>query len=349
MRLRVIGAIVVALGLSLLAGVFFFQAASWWRHSSLGVAKAEPVVLLRGSGLFGGPVAFSPDNSLLASGYEGDGEIILWRWPDGQRLRTLKGNSGGTIELTFSPDGRVLAAAAIGDAIELWQVADGKRIATLDSSPFHPGAIAFSPDGRRLYSEEVYGIPKQIRCWTLETGAATTVLEPLDASRAALAFSADGSSFFVGSDKGIECYHLAEPDVAQRVFKCGSGSNLALSENGRKIASSTNWPTSVKIWDVSTATDTASVSGADDVNFGQITFSPTDDDILAIVVYRIADKSCDVIFYDVSADSEVARLSDVSSSVMDIAFSPDGKWLAVGDYYGPVKVWDTVKLLETRD
>lgn len=68
--------------------------------------------------------------------------------------------SSSPTDLAFSPDGRLLAACAIGEGstrekpigeITVWDVSTGKHRATWRLDEAEPSALAFSPDGKKLY------------------------------------------------------------------------------------------------------------------------------------------------------------------------------------------------------
>ncbi|KAJ8455028.1 hypothetical protein ONZ51_g12681 [Trametes cubensis] len=70
-------------------------------------------------------VAVSPDSCLVACGLLND-EIVLWTKSDGQRVRSLQGESEVNF-LAFYPSG-LLAAAYMGSPITLWDVSTGARV-----------------------------------------------------------------------------------------------------------------------------------------------------------------------------------------------------------------------------
>ena len=114
-------------------------------------------------------VAFSPDGKLLASaGANIKEEVIytsefphirkgqadqtarLWDVSTGSEVHTLRGHTDGVQDVAFSPDGRLLASAALDRTVRLWDVSTGLLVRTLTGHIDGVSSIAFSPDGRLL-------------------------------------------------------------------------------------------------------------------------------------------------------------------------------------------------------
>lgn len=69
----------------------------------------------------------------------------------GRVLRTLRGPAGVVHALSFTPDGRWLAASANDFSVRVWRVADGHtRWVLADRGESPVKALAFSPDGHTL-------------------------------------------------------------------------------------------------------------------------------------------------------------------------------------------------------
>jgi RNA polymerase sigma factor (sigma-70 family) len=147
--------------------------------------------------------ALAPDGRRLALGNAPRGGHVFdvargveaWAFPpDVGPLRVLE----------FSPDGRVLAAAAgmPGDppeacAIRLWDAATGRELrhlAARHEGPVH--ALAFSPDGRLLASA---GLDRTVRLWALATGEEVARFSGHQGAVSCLAFSPDGRRLASGS------------------------------------------------------------------------------------------------------------------------------------------------------
>jgi WD40 repeat protein len=155
-------------------------------------------------------VAFSPDNSFLASGSQ-DETVILWDVSDVSRPRIigrpLKGQAM-VDTLAFSPDGRVLAVGNWDGAVTLWDVNNPSapvRIGSLGSeSQTRAMSVAFSPDGKMLAAVEGDGIT----LWDVSNVSRIRAIgEPLKGHATGvdvIAFSPDGKSLASGgTDKTV--------------------------------------------------------------------------------------------------------------------------------------------------
>ena len=116
-------------------------------------------------------LAFSPGGKSLASTNAGSPcEIHVWNLQTGS-TRVLKGAWKGPTSISFSPDGRTIAAAdsdLSNAAIRLWDVETGTaRI--LGHSTRQITSVTFLPDGKHLVSGSW---DETVRVWNLQTGEA---------------------------------------------------------------------------------------------------------------------------------------------------------------------------------
>jgi WD40 repeat protein len=115
----------------------------WDWSSTMPAEKAK----LEGHGDAVWSVAFSRAGLLASCG--ADRKILLWN-EEGQLQATLEGHRDWVGDVTFSPDGSLLASASHDRTARLWNVADRKELAALGPHSSTCWAVAFSPDASLL-------------------------------------------------------------------------------------------------------------------------------------------------------------------------------------------------------
>jgi serine/threonine-protein kinase len=106
----------------------------------------------------GGAEAFSPGGAMLATaGGPHNNVICLWNVATGARIATLDDHHGSSVRsVSFSPDGKMLAATDRNGIVYLWRLPRGLRTTAVSppASVSLPGpnsdTVAFSPRGTRL-------------------------------------------------------------------------------------------------------------------------------------------------------------------------------------------------------
>ena len=105
---------------------------------------------------------FSPDNQLIAVSNK-LGEVVLLQAATGNEQLTLE-HPDQVNQVSFSPDGRIIATACEDRVIRLWRVSDGELLAELKGHSQGVFSVDFSPDGSLLASQ---GREAAVRIWGL--------------------------------------------------------------------------------------------------------------------------------------------------------------------------------------
>ncbi|HEV8111723.1 MAG TPA: protein kinase [Planctomycetota bacterium] len=124
-------------------------------------ASGDVLARLQGHLGFVEALAFSPDDTLLASGAL-DHCVRLWEVSSWSARGVLEGHTDRVYALAFSPDGKMLASGSNDTTIRLWSVASGEELALLTGHEDYVFSLAFDPDGSRLASASG---DKTVRLW----------------------------------------------------------------------------------------------------------------------------------------------------------------------------------------
>jgi WD40 repeat protein len=263
------------------------------------------------------PLAFSSDSKTLYTGGD-DGAIKLWNADRGVLEQTWPGHKGRVNDLAVSPDGTLVSAG--NDLLALLWNDEGKAalITKSDRSEFR--AVAFSPEGRLAMARM-----EDVSFWDLRRRALVSRIPSSGMFFEGMFFSPDGNGIAaLGSNKLALWGSNGQPltlNPAQESCRAAAfapdSTVLAMGPSSGKVL----------LYDFSLKTareiDTPNSVGA-------LVFSP-DSKTLAVGY------SDDLQLYDVASGQ---RWSTVDSLyIRKLAFSPDGKRLAVSDTNGAVHLW----------
>jgi WD40 repeat protein len=213
-------------------------------------------------------IAISLDGKLLASGGD-DKTIKLWNLDTGKLLRTLTGHSEIVQSVTISPDGKLLASGSNDKTVKLWNLETGQEIRTLTGFSSIVYSVAISPDGQSLVSgaEKLY-------LWHLPTGnLMSTISDPSGNAIPSLAMTPDSETLVSGSNwgkfslwnlrnlvKGCKGVQPCRPTHILSGSKGGWVHSLAISPDGKTLATGSDRENTIKLWNALTGKLRISIS-----------------------------------------------------------------------------------------
>jgi WD40 repeat protein/serine/threonine protein kinase len=234
-------------------------------------------------------VSFHPSGSMIATS-SWDRTIRLWDAGTGDLRHSLLGHQDWVLHVEFSPDGRQIATCGADGSIKLWDSASFQELWTLRGHTKKVTCVTFSPDGRRLASSSS---DQTVKIWDGTVSPEALIWRGGIGPIARIAFFPDGHRLLVARNveeaPGRVRHRLAVLDTA-RHFREAVLDDGGNSERGRPI------------------------DGIDVRRDGRLVAS--------------ASQSGRIEAWTVPEGRSCFRYDEPTSRFQDVAFSPDGRWLA---------------------
>jgi WD40 repeat protein len=312
----------------------------------LPIQVADPVTL-RGHTAAVKYVAFSPDGATLASA-DARGVVRLWDARTGRRTGKLgrRHLAMGVMSLAFSPDARILAAAA--PALTLWNLKSAAIKGTLPTQTpsDQVWSVAYDPVNDLMAT----GISRDsvhpwnhdsVHLWNPRTRQKIrTLLHP--GTVLAVTFSPDGATLASG---GMSTNVLVWDTRTGRQRHVLTGHRntihaLAFSPDGQILASA-SYDRTIRLWDVRTGHAIATLKGHSS-SVMAVAFHPggtilASGGASASVDYPDDDRT--VRLWNIRTMRPITTLTGHTGTVSGVAFHPDGTHLASGSFDMTVRLW----------
>jgi WD40 repeat protein/tRNA A-37 threonylcarbamoyl transferase component Bud32 len=306
-----------------------------WEDPEKLTSKSVALLTLKGHQGEIESVCFSIDGKQLLS-TSADRTVRVWDLENSEAAIRRLERSGAAPMACFSPDGHLIAAAG-GSVVRLWDAATGRLVRALsagDEGTVH--SVAFSPEDNRLlavgYGEQADS--SHVALWNIDSGAE---LARLPGAIGLPGFSRDENSHTVGA-------MAFSPD----------GKYLVAGFGTKRFTTEVSSPSPLKVWEVATRRLLHRLSGHTgycvSLNFSRdaaLLASGSRDGTAILWSTSTWDKTR--MLQNPDRGTEVFDNQAGRRFVDDVAFSPDGKTLAMASRAGNVHLWEvaTGKLLET--
>jgi RNA polymerase sigma factor (sigma-70 family) len=285
--------------------------------------------------------ALSPDGKLVAANLHGEKCIRLWDVRTQKELDPLPIDTGrrGTSAVTFSPDGKFLAATYEAEA-GIWELTNRKQLCRLKGKEAGVSCPVFSRDGKLLAA----GDGNAVTMWDLSTGERHHDFGHTYAVDG-IAFSPDSKTIVTGAaytDNIVRAWDLKTGQLKGRWRGHKDGIEaIAYTSDGKLVASGSQDGT-VRLWDPATGKEVHRLDGHDGMIYG-MAFAP-DGKTLAAGGKRKA-----VHLWDVATGKELRAFHNPGGFILRIVYSPDGQLLATrGIDEDVVRIWDASSGKELR-
>jgi WD40 repeat protein len=246
-------------------------------------------------------VAVSPDGREIVSAGS-DHMIRRWDYVSGKPIgEPLAGHTDSVDDVAYSRDGRWIASGGADKTVRIWDAHSGAPVRVLSGHDDYVGSVAFNPDGSLLATASRDGT---IRLWRTATGE--PVGDPIRGHGGqwvtAVQFSPDGTLLAsAGLDGTVRLWGMAPSQPHEQVLATHRGpvGAMAFSPDGRRVASADYF------YDLAPGRGTGAA--------------------------KSNGRGTELRITDVATRRPIVDgLTDFGYGAVSVAFSPDGKRIAVG-------------------
>lgn len=329
-------------GSTLAAGISNGEIQTW------DMTTGQPASQLTGHGIGAVSVAWMPDNIHLVSAGS-DGTVRQWDVARNIQTRSASDESISpplTRQVAWSPDGTLLAFAGQDGTVRLWDAHTWQQFALLKGHYGRVNSVAWSPDGGTLASGGEDGF---LRLWDVDTNQLILKITNKNNLR-------DYISHI--SWRPSAEYEIAVSGYPLQVWYPDGRLAFEGDQNGRSIVRAAWSPNGVYLavaprglgsWVYSTHSGMQLL--------GESYYNRTTNDMVwsqdnqHLLVGTGFGKTGIVYLWDITTQSRPPTFEGQIAEVTSVAWSPNGKWWALGDAEGSVQIWDasngqTMRVLE---
>jgi RNA polymerase sigma factor (sigma-70 family) len=282
--------------------------------------------------------AVSADGKTLVGGTV-DGEVHVWDWIDGKKIKRISISAGKIIwKVAVAPDGCLAAVAGEDNAIRLFDLTAGTEVRVLVTYKRQPSSLAFSPDGKLLASASHDG---SAHVHDVNTGK--EVFQPTAEKRVvfALCFAPDGKTLAAGEEGGVSLWDV-ETGQRQRRGEGVTGTLwvLQFAPDGRTLAGG-GAAGVIHIWETASGREQTKIEARTD-NVQALAYTP---DGAALASGGAA---LGVQVWDTKSGKQINMLVGHQERVTGVAVAPGGKVIATTAWDHSIRLWDADTGREVR-
>lgn len=272
-------------------------------------------------------LAFSPDGKLLASA-SGDSTVRIWNIPEGNLNKVIQGHTSHVFSVDFRSDSQRIVTAGGDRTARVWQVNSGAEVAVFKGHTEEVLGAAFSPDGSRVAS---VGDDGTVRIWQAASGNETQLIQHGADGVFAVDFHPNGRLIAVGAANGeLGIWNASNGNRTLRLTGHRRAvQKVGFNREGNRLVSSSADNT-VKIWNAGNGSLIQSIQD------GPVHASAISSDGFFVV----SGSDGRAVIWKAGNGNKIMPLDHASgSAVRAVAFSPDGRLVAIGGDDGVVRIW----------
>jgi WD40 repeat protein len=270
---------------------------------------------------------FSGDSgTLLSCGF--DNRVKSWSASDWTPGLDFVAHDKSVNGLALAPDETVLVTCSSDQTVKRWSWPAAAPLGTLQDRKQTVAAVRISADGACIGAAQYGG---NVPIWT-QDGAFVTRIKASKKNVTSLAFHPDGSLLAAaGLGDDITLWSLPDGEAAGALsgHKTAAGSLAFLGDGSRLV--STGYEGAIKVWDVA-ARQTLQTIPIEQGAWGLV-LAPDQRRAVLLAKARVR-------LFETTGWTVIEEHAIDTNSVNSAAFSPDGRWLAVGAADGQIRLFE---------
>jgi WD40 repeat protein/energy-coupling factor transporter ATP-binding protein EcfA2 len=238
----------------------------------------------------------------------------------------LLGHQSAVRNVSFSPDGQMLATASYDRTVNLWR-RDGTLFKTLSGHTKEVTSVSFSPDAKMIASGSLDGT---VRLWNSNGNLIRDIRAHDNHAVMSVSFSPDGRIASASNDKTVKLWRLEDGQLLDTLKGHRAlVRQVSFSPKGDRIVTVSNDKT-VKLW----SQDGKTLIKTLDKHFDVVTSADFSSDSQFFVTGSV-DKTVNIW----SRDGQFIKTYESLGEVWSVSVSRDGQTIASGSQNGTVSFW----------